>query len=72
MTLTGRLKCGGDVERIPYCEMEDSVANDLNNWECGNEARYIVRFDDGEVLHVCEEHAEKLWAMDDKYTEGGL
>jgi hypothetical protein len=44
MTLTGTLKNGARVERIPTCECEGSPANSPTQWDCGEPAIYRVTY----------------------------
>lgn len=64
MTLVGTLKSGARVEQIPCCEFEGSPANSPTDWSCGEPALYRVTFEDGEVIHACEYHAQGLWNHD--------
>jgi hypothetical protein len=68
--LTGRLKDGTEITKIPYCEFEAPGLDEHGEvGPCDEPARYRVLFLTGELLHACAEHAQNLWDADAAFVE---
>jgi hypothetical protein len=69
MGLTGTLRDGTVIERMPSCEFESLSAQSSSIDGCKEQVVYRVIAPAGVVFYACEEHAQILWEADEALAQ---